>query len=594
MVKIFIVANNKYKNEAFSLGKALHNKHGCEVLFLCPSLDIYAFPKSEIQVIPYNSIREVEQSLVINRFTVGMLFIDEELTNKNIFSIKVKPSKNNEFTFESKNDIVKSTIIANNFVENESKDIPVLTLIYKNSNPSIVYNLEQNKVIVLRGIETEQSSPLFNYKIKDYSTNLITIKPLCNWESPQQLLEDFKRFSKDGKGKWDSFVLDPSTSSPDYYLVLNSTNESFDPMKTIWFCMEPKMETHPGWAQFCGVMNKTNPLYNGSHPYQMNNLEWHLSKTYKELLAEPPIQKIYDKVLSVVVSDRCVDEGHKLRLDLIKDLDTRKDLGFEVHIYGKCKSLNFKNYKGELPRAMKDDGILPYKYHFNAENHSYDNYITEKFTDGIIGETLFFYWGCPNAEKYYNKDSFVRLSLKQEDREKDIQILKDSILKDEWSKRIDIIRKEKQKMYKIYNMYPRIESILFLNKSTIILENFGEIENKNRIEYLVKQNFKDIKLADMSKGQAVFMEAFNLSVRTNRNVSIIYKSTSVIDLHHKLCCCISESRELEGKIPHLILIDENSFFITPEGGSKMLEEIGKSNGGISFEDLCKKLFYKKL
>jgi hypothetical protein len=114
---------------------------------------------------------------------------------------------------------------------------------------------------------------------------------------------------------------------------------------------------------------------------------------------------IYDKVLSVVVSDRCVDEGHKLRLDFIKDLDERASstslfglksnntLGFDVHIYGNCASLKFKNYKGELPKASKDDGILPYKYHFNAENHSYDNYVTEKFTDGIVGESVFFYWG---------------------------------------------------------------------------------------------------------------------------------------------------------------------------------------------------------
>jgi hypothetical protein len=594
MVKIFIVANNKYKNEALTLGKALHNKNGCEALFLCPTLDSYAFPKSEIQVVPYNSIKDMEFNLVINKFSVALLFIDEELTNKNIFPIKVKPSKNNEYIFESKTDIVKSTIKDNNFVENDNKDIPILSLIYKNGHPSIVYTLDQNKVIVLRGIETESSSPSFPYKIKDYTNKLLTIKPLCNWESPQELYEDFKKFSKDGKGKWNSFVIDPTTNTPDYYLVLNSTSERFDPTKTIWFCMEPKMETHPGWSQFCKAMNEYNPLYNGSHSLQMNNLEWHLSKTYNDLLVEPPIQKIYDKVLSVVVSDRCVDEGHKLRLDLIKDLDSRKDLGFDIHIYGKCQSLKFKNYKGELPRATKDDGIFPYKYHFNAENHSYDNYITEKFTDGIIGETLFFYWGCPNAEKYYNKDSFINLSLKKEDREKDIQILREAITTDEWSKRINIIRKEKEKMYKAYNMYPKIESILFLNKTTIILENYGEVENKNRANYLIKQNFKDIKLADISKGQNVFMEAFNMAVTTSRNVSIIYNSTSVIDLHHKLCVCITESRELEGKVPNIILIDVNSFFITPEGGAKMIEEIRNARGGISFEDLYKKMLYKKL
>lgn len=595
-VKIFISTDNKNKEHALTLSRALSNKHGCEVLFTVPSLDAYNFPKVNIQVVPYNNFRDIEQALIINKFTVGIIFNDIEVAEKHIFSIKAKPSKNDEYVFESKKDVVKSTIKNDNFVENDIKDIPILTLIYKNSSPSILYTIDNDNLIVLRGIETESRVPSITYNIKDYSNNLITIKPLCNWESPIELFNDFKRFSKDNNGKWNSFVLDPNINNPDYYLVLNSTSERFDPSKTIWFCMEPKMETHTGWEQFCTMMNNVNPLYNGSHSLQMNNLEWHLSKTYKELCSEETARpsKLYDKVLSVVVSDRCVDEGHKLRLDLIKDLDKRKDLGFDLHIYGKCKSLNFKNYKGELPKATKDDGIFPYKYHFNAENHSYDNYITEKFTDGIIGETLFFYWGCTNTEKYYDKDCFIKLSLKPEDREKDISTLKEAITNDEWSKRIDIIRKEKKKMYKVYNMYPRIESILFLNKTSIILENYSPVENQNRGQYLIKQNFKDIKLADIVMGQQVFMEMFNLALTTKNNVMLILKTTNILDLHHKLCVCISESRELEDKIPEIILIDDKSFFITPEGGSKMLEIIKTTMGGISFEGLYNKLFYKKL
>lgn len=596
-VKIFISTDNKNKEHAITLSKALHNKHGCEVLFTVPSVDAFNFPKVNIQVVPYNNFREIEQALIINNFTVGIIFNDTEVTEKHIFTIKAKLSTiKDEYIFESKKAIIKSSVKNDNFVENDLKDIPILTLIYKNSSPSILYTIDNDNLIVLRGIDTESRVPSIPYKIKDYSNNFLTIKPLCNWESSLELFNDFKRFSKDNNGKWNSFVLDPHTSNPDYYLVINSTPERFDPSKTIWFCMEPKMETHPGWSQFCAMMNNANPIYNGSHSLQMNNIEWHLSKTYKELCEEEPTRplKIYDKVLSVVVSDRCVDEGHKLRLDLIKDLDKRTDLGFDIHIYGKCKSLNFKNYKGELPRATKDDGIFPYKYHFNAENHSYENYITEKFTDGIIGETLFFYWGCTNTEKYYDKNSFINLSLKPEDREQDILTLKQAILNDEWSKRIDIIRKEKQKMYKVYNMYPRIESILFLNKTTIILENYSPNENQNRGNYLVKQNFKDIRIADVVMGQNVFMEIFNLAVTTKNNVMLILKTTSVLDIHHKLCVCISESRELEHKIPEIILLENNSFFITPEGGSKMLEVIKTTMGGISFEGLYKKLFYKKL
>jgi hypothetical protein len=140
-------------------------------------------------------------------------------------------------------------------------------------------------------------------------------------------------------------------------------------------------------------------------------------------------------------------------------------------------------------------------------------------------------------------------------------------------------------------MYPRIESILFLNKTAIILENYSPVENQNRGQYLIKQNFKDIKLADIVMGQQVFMEIFNLAVTTKNNVMLILKTTNILDLHHKLCVCISESRELEDKIPEIIFIDDKSFFITPEGGSKMIEIIKTTMGGISFEGLYNKLFY---
>ena len=141
-------------------------------------------------------------------------------------------------------------------------------------------------------------------------------------------------------------------------------------------------------------------------------------------------------------------------------------------------------------------------------------------------------------------------------------------------------------------MYPRIESILFLNKTTIILENSPDTQTRG--QYLLKQNFKSIRLADIVMGQQVFMEMFNLAVSSKTNMMLILKTTNIIDLHHKLCVCISESRELEDKIPEMILFDDNSFFITPEGGSKMLEIIKSTMGGISFENLYNKLFYKKL
>ncbi len=612
MVKIFILASLKQANDCISLASAIHNKNGCQAIILVPAIDYLNFPKSNIncEIVQINNLKEIEQNLLLNKFTCGILFSNVEDSDA-FFILKVRSVKNGEYSFESKKGVTKCTVKNNSFVEDADKDIPLLSMIYKNSLMNYVFNIDNKYQFLLKGSSDQyERIPIYPYKIKDYNnTDGIVIKPLCNWESSMDMFNDFKRFTKDGNGRWNNLVLDPTATKPDYYLVLNSTQEAFDPSKTIWFCMEPKMETHPAWSQFCTYMNNYNPLYNGSHSLQMNNVEWHINKTYSELLSLN-IEKKHDKVLSIVVSDRCVDEGHKLRLDLIKDLDERASstslfglksnnkLGFDVHIYGKCSSLKFKNYKGELPKASKENGIFPYKYHFNAENHSYDNYITEKFTDGIVGETVFFYWGCPNANKYYNENSFIRLSLKKEDREQDIKKIQDAILNDEWSKRISSIRKEKERLIKVYSMFPRIESIISLNNTTVLLEPMPSDEDmKVRCDYLLKQNFKDIQMVKVNKGMRVFLDVFNMCANSNKNIMLLFNTTNVIDVHHKLTVAFSEARMEKEMNPDLVMIDTESFLVTPDGAKRLLFEIQKmfqEGGGASFEQLLSKIFHKKL
>jgi hypothetical protein len=610
MVKIFIIPSSKQRDECISLAKALNGKHGCDVMFTAPHTTVNSFTNLPINCVPFNSIQELEHPLIINKFSVCITFdSSHETKNPNIFSIKVRGVNKGEYTFDTPKGIIKSSIVNDEFKVNSDGDIPILTTIYKNYSPNNIYMTDNTQILMRGQMEVDNNIPTFNYTIKDYSSknnDCVTIKPLCNWESSVDMFNDFKRFTKDGKGRWNNLLMDPNATNPDYYMVFNSTNEKFDPSKTMWFCMEPKMETNIGWKAFCEYMNNANPLFNGSHSLQMNNVEWHLSKSYSELL-DLKIEKKFDKVLSVVVSDRCVDEGHKLRLDFIKDLDSRASstslfglksnntLGFDVHIYGKCKSLNFKNYKGELPKASKEDGIFPYKYHFNAENHSYDNYITEKFTDGVVGETVFFYWGCPNAEKYYNPQSFIRLSLKPEDRETDIKLIKDAMNADEWGKRINIIKEEKTKMLKVYNMFSRMESIISLKDTTILVENLNnDTLNNDRVMSIVKQNFKDIKLVGINKGMKVYIDVFNFCVSNDKNIILLFKDTDISSLHHSITTIVSSVREIENDIVDIIMLDEESFFITPKGAKNMLDHINKLTGPTSFEDVYKNFLYKKV
>ena len=237
---------------------------------------------------------------------------------------------------------------------------------------------------------------------------------------------------------------------------MNASNQALS-TNTILFCMEPPNQPH--FENYYNISKQNNITFYGTHKYHQNMVDWHLTKNIIELSTET-FKKEHNKVLSVIVSDYYRDIGHKLRIDFIRELDNRAKEGklpFELHIYGRCKSLNFHCFKKEL-KDGKDEGLIPYKYHFNAENMSVDNYVTEKFNDSILAECLIFYWGCPNLEDYIDSRAFVRLPL--DDIDGCISIITKAIEEDWWSQRIDIIRREKQKIINELGFFPRLDKFI--------------------------------------------------------------------------------------------------------------------------------------
>ena len=97
-----------------------------------------------------------------------------------------------------------------------------------------------------------------------------------------------------------------------------------------------------------------------------------------------------------------------------------------------------------------------------TENSSEKNYATEKIWEPILCECLTFYWGCPNLEEYIDSIAFVRLDLN--DFDGSMNIIKQAIEEDWHSQRLDIIRKEKEKILNIYGFFPKLENIINNNK----------------------------------------------------------------------------------------------------------------------------------
>jgi hypothetical protein len=275
----------------------------------------------------------------------------------------------------------------------------------------------------------------------------------CNWCNSKTLCDIWNKMSQ-GDYTWNNIKIvweEPC----DYYVVINKPYGDFSPPleKTIIFHQEPYM-TVDKWGIWA---NPDNCFFLGSHNLTYNNNEWHLSKTYTELL-NMDIIKTEPTIISTVLSNKYHDPGHIHRIDFVKFLERKNTT---VHVYGD-NEFKWANYKGQLPYHQKDDALFPYKYTFNTENNSIHNYYTEKIIDAILSECLIFYWGCPNLDEYIDERAFVRLDM--DNFENSLEIINKAIQEDWWQQRIEYIKQEKLKILNNLQFFPRLQKIIEDNK----------------------------------------------------------------------------------------------------------------------------------
>ena len=99
------------------------------------------------------------------------------------------------------------------------------------------------------------------------------------------------------------------------------------------------------------------------------------------------------KLVSCIVSDLKMNDGHKLRLEIAKQI---AESG-QVDMYGKA----FKY----IPRKI--DALKDYRFSFAMENDCYESYFTEKLHDCLLTGTMPIYLGAPNIGDFYNLDGIV-------------------------------------------------------------------------------------------------------------------------------------------------------------------------------------------
>jgi hypothetical protein len=282
--------------------------------------------------------------------------------------------------------------------------------------------------------------------------------------------------SLDGKGNWGRIHLVRDHSSSDILFLQNGVTVPLDrPTKRCIVChMEPKV-----------FVNRLGPFANPqpenfldvwSHARSHNNIEWQTSATLQEHFHDlVDLKKTKGDILSVLISNVNFYPGHALRLNFIKYLRERlekENSPVKMDIWGKSADVFPPPHLGELPYGLKDAAMYPYKYTFNVENHSERNYMTEKIVDGIMTESLCFYWGCPNYDDYLPKECVITIPI-DTSFEKCYEIITTSIMNNEWEKRLTSIRKAKFLIMTRYSFFGKLDRTL--NKHN---ENDGVIGEK--------------------------------------------------------------------------------------------------------------------
>ena len=122
----------------------------------------------------------------------------------------------------------------------------------------------------------------------------------------------------------------------------------------------------------------------------------------------------------------------------------------------------------------KAESLDPYKYHIAIENHYSEHHWTEKLADAFLGQTLPFYYGCPNLSEYFPVESYIPIDIFKP--KQSLETILDAIDNNEYAVRRDAIIKAKKTLLDKYNIFVVIAQLVkdssvnkMMNNNKVIL-----------------------------------------------------------------------------------------------------------------------------
>jgi len=226
-------------------------------------------------------------------------------------------------------------------------------------------------------------------------------------------------------------------------------------------CLIITIIQEPSW--FFGVLK--NPFLHCSDyvflhdislfPYAKNVIEFPSLMFYHD--REPMTffktkNHLKSKKLSFITSNKNMCEGHHKRLKFLDEI-LQSDL--DIDIYGYGLNTHDKRYKGSIPK--KHQGLIPYEFSICIENSVEKNYITEKFIDCSLCDTIPLYYGAPNSAEIYDQRGYETIDIENP---AVIHHIKE-IIKEGYSKYGSFNNENKRKYFSEYNLLTVLSELLY-------------------------------------------------------------------------------------------------------------------------------------
>lgn len=141
------------------------------------------------------------------------------------------------------------------------------------------------------------------------------------------------------------------------------------------------------------------------------------------------------------------NSNYSKRLKLLDNI-IKSDL--DIDIYGRGLNISDKRYKGSPDN--KHEILKNYEYSIAIENSCEKNYVSEKFFDCILNNTVPLYYGCPNVDEIFNNKCHEKINIEESQCIETIKILCESDSK----KYYTYIQDAKNKYFNNFNPLRRI------------------------------------------------------------------------------------------------------------------------------------------